>query len=148
MTFGERIRALRKEQGMTQEELAQRLSVSRQTVSKWEGDLTQPDLERVIDLGKLFGVTADYLLTGDGEQPGPGGEPRKQQRRKGSGLWKILALAAGLSGLLAFGTMMLTGKADETASAVTVNVNGYGFAALLCLGLAAAALIAMVGRRK
>lgn len=147
MTFGERLRALRKERGMTQEEVAQRLSVSRQTVSKWEGDLTQPDLDRVVSLGKLFGVTADSLLTGE-EQPGPGGAPREQKRRRGAGLWKALTLAAGLLGLLIFGLMAFTGKADETSSAITFHLNGYGFAALLCLALAAAALTVIVKEKK
>lgn len=62
MILADKIIRLRKKNGWTQEELAERLNVSRQAVSKWEGAQTIPDLEKIIQLGDLFGVTTDYLL--------------------------------------------------------------------------------------
>ena len=56
------LRARRRELKMTQRELAERLGVSRQAVSKWEGAQSTPDLERILQLARLFGVTTDYLL--------------------------------------------------------------------------------------
>ena len=64
MTIADRILALRKARGMSQEELADRVGVSRQAVSKWESEQSVPDLERVILLSELFEVTTDYLLKG------------------------------------------------------------------------------------
>lgn len=62
MTLGEKITRLRKERGLSQEELSSVLNVSRQAVSKWEtGDAT-PDVERVVALAEYFGVTTDWLL--------------------------------------------------------------------------------------
>ena len=64
MEFGSKLYELRKEKGMSQEELANRLDVTRQTVSKWElGDST-PDLDKLILLGELFEISLDELVLG------------------------------------------------------------------------------------
>lgn len=65
MTFGEKLQKLRKEAGMSQEELAARLEVSRQAVSKWERDGGYPETDKIVRMGKLFHVTMDYLLNED-----------------------------------------------------------------------------------
>ena len=65
MTLGERIQTLRKEQGMSQEALAEAAGVSRQSVSKWENDAALPDIDNAIQLSRLFGVSTDALLTGE-----------------------------------------------------------------------------------
>ena len=62
MTIGERIKKLRKQKGMTQENLAEYLCVSYQAVSKWECGLTNPDLSLIAPLTKLFNISADELL--------------------------------------------------------------------------------------
>ena len=60
--FHEKLRDLRKQKTMSQEELANKLDISRQSVSKWESGLSMPDLENVIKLSELFEVSLDYLL--------------------------------------------------------------------------------------
>lgn len=62
MTLGEKLQKLRKARGWTQEELAEKVGVSRQSLSKWESDSALPDTANVIVLADLFGVTTDYLL--------------------------------------------------------------------------------------
>lgn len=62
MIFADKLVRLRKKSGMSQEELAERMNVSRQSVSKWESAQSVPDLEKILRLGELFGVTTDYLL--------------------------------------------------------------------------------------
>lgn len=62
MILADKIIRLRKKNGWSQEELAEKMNVSRQAVSKWEGAQTVPDLEKILMLGSLFGVTIDYLL--------------------------------------------------------------------------------------
>lgn len=64
MNMAERIQHLRKSRGFSQEELADRVGVSRQAVSKWESGQSMPDLEKVISMSELFGVTTDYILRG------------------------------------------------------------------------------------
>lgn len=62
MLLAEKIMTLRKRAGWSQEELAAQLGVSRQSVSKWEGAQSVPDMQKVVQMSRLFGVTTDYLL--------------------------------------------------------------------------------------
>lgn len=69
MTIGKRITLLRKEKGLTQEELATHMGVSPQAVSKWENDQTCPDISALPKLARLLGVSVDELLEGKAELP-------------------------------------------------------------------------------
>ena len=62
MILADKIMALRKKAGWSQEELAARLNISRQSVSKWEGAQSIPDMDKVVQMSRLFGVTTDFLL--------------------------------------------------------------------------------------
>ena len=62
MTLGEKIAKQRKELNYTQEQLADILGVSRQSISKWESDIAYPETDKLIELGKLFDCSMDYLL--------------------------------------------------------------------------------------
>lgn len=64
MNIADRIQYLRKQKGYSQEELADKVGVSRQAVSKWESEQSTPDLEKVIAMSELFEVTTDYILKG------------------------------------------------------------------------------------
>ena len=61
-TLGQKISELRKKQKMTQDELAEKMNVSAQAVSKWENDLSTPDITVLIELSEFFGVSLDSLL--------------------------------------------------------------------------------------
>ena len=67
MTIGQKITRLRKEDNLTQEQLADILHVSRQSVSKWESNLSYPETEKLIQLSKLFNCSIDYLLNNEVE---------------------------------------------------------------------------------
>lgn len=62
MRLGQKITELRKKNNLSQEGLAEKMNVSRQAVSKWESDQSIPDIEKIVSLSELFGVTTDYLL--------------------------------------------------------------------------------------
>lgn len=64
MNIADRIQHLRKSKGISQEELADQIGVSRQAVSKWESEQSMPDLEKIVLLSDYFGVTTDYILKG------------------------------------------------------------------------------------
>ncbi len=68
MIFADKLIDLRKKNGWSQEELAEKLEVSRQTISKWEGALSMPDLGRMLKIAQVFGVTTDYLIKDEQEQ--------------------------------------------------------------------------------
>jgi transcriptional regulator with XRE-family HTH domain len=65
--LGQKIQQLRKENGLSQEELASKLTISRQAISKWELGESMPDTENIVQLSKLFGVSTDYLLINEYE---------------------------------------------------------------------------------
>lgn len=75
MNMADRIQYLRKSKGISQEELADKVGVSRQAVSKWESEQSTPDLEKIIILSEFFEVTTDYILKGI--------EPTKDKDEKG-----------------------------------------------------------------
>lgn len=64
MNMADRIQYLRKTKGLSQEELADKIGVSRQAVSKWESEQSTPDIEKIIIMSELFEVTTDYMLKG------------------------------------------------------------------------------------
>lgn len=68
MILADKIMSLRKKAGWSQEELAEQLGVTRQSVSKWEGAQSVPDMDKVVQMSRLFGVTTDYLLKDEIEE--------------------------------------------------------------------------------
>ena len=71
MILADKIMMLRKKNGWSQEELAEKLDVSRQSVSKWEGGLSVPDMNKIIAMSALFGVSTDFLLKDELEEISP-----------------------------------------------------------------------------
>lgn len=110
MKFGQKLQQLRKARGWTQEKLAQQLGVSRQAVSKWEVDAAQPDVQNVLQISSLFGVTVDYLLREEESAipgtkkeptaPEPFEEPVSQQGKMLRYIWRAawIFLITGIAG--------------------------------------------------
>ena len=84
MILADKIIELRKKAGYSQEELAEKMGVSRQSVSKWEGALSIPDLDKILLMSEIFGVSTDYLLKDEmGEEiPSPKEEISESKFRK------------------------------------------------------------------
>lgn len=84
MIFADKLIQLRKKSGWSQEELAEQMNVTRQSVSKWEGAQSVPDLEKIIRLSELFGVSTDYLLKDELEEAEGSGmaEPERPALRR------------------------------------------------------------------
>ncbi|MCL2397936.1 MAG: helix-turn-helix domain-containing protein [Defluviitaleaceae bacterium] len=117
MTFGEKVAALRKQRGFSQEELANMMIISRQAISRWEQGESIPEIENIVQLSTIFGVTTDYLLK-DGEftavKVPPKGDtpvyPVDDEIKPALGLYDrlfnrgvIYILAAGMYLILGFG---------------------------------------------
>lgn len=100
MKLSDKILALRKRMGLSQEELAEKLNVSRQAVSRWEVGSAQPDASNVLQLSKLFGVTADYLLNEEYESDRDVPIVRRTETSAREGLRKIGGICAAGFGLL------------------------------------------------
>ncbi len=92
-TLADRIQQLRREHGLSQEQLAEKLNVSRQAVSKWESAQAQPELDKILALSELFCVTTDYLLKGSRGTP-PEAGPAPARRPDAAFASRVLYLAA------------------------------------------------------
>lgn len=91
MTLGEKLAKLRKENHYTQEQLADILDVSRQSVSKWESDVAYPETEKLVKLGKLYHCSMDYLLNDEIEEETKKEEQAKKEETPSfvyAGLWR------------------------------------------------------------
>ena len=102
MNISDRIQALRKARGITQEQLADAVGVSRQAVSKWEAEQSAPDLERIVAMAEYFDVTTDYLLRGI--EPAPKAQPKP---RAGARTMCIIATALDAAGVVIGGGLWL-----------------------------------------
>ena len=95
MTIADRISELRRGRELSQEELAEMTGVSRQAVSKWESEQSIPEMDKVITLSEIFGVTTDYLLKGIEPL-----EARPERRNKPAKTYNIVATALNAIGLV------------------------------------------------
>lgn len=94
MTIADRISELRRSRELSQEELAEMTGVSRQAVSKWESEQSVPEMDKVVTLSEIFGVTTDYLLKGIEPL-----ELRPERRNKPAKAYNIVATAMNVLGL-------------------------------------------------
>lgn len=161
MILADKIIALRKKAGWSQEELARQLNVSRQSVSKWEGAQSMPDLERILQMSRLFGVSMDYLLkdeleTPGGPQPDSGDSPLRRVTMEEASAYLALsrrnaprmALGVGLCIYSPIGLMMLAGVSKVPGIRLSENAAvGLGLSVLLVMVAAAVAIFIACGAR-
>lgn len=134
MTIAEKIKQLRKDNNMTQEDLAEKINVSRQTISKWETNIAIPDADNIVAISKLFNITTDELLD----------YKVQTVQKKKQFIIDMAVLLFGIIGFIVFAILLMTNQIDETSSVITIN--GYGIAAILFLILIIAFIIIMIKR--
>ena len=145
MTLGNRLQRLRQRQGLSQDALAEKLGVSRQAVSKWERDEAVPEVEKLLRLSELYGVSLDELVKGDATQSAPQGEsqaePAAVQRERP--VWEeslqwggllgggaLLAWGLGEAALLLLLRGMVRGWIEAAAGATTEGLGTYVYDSL------------------
>ena len=133
MTLSEKLYYLRHKQGFTQEVLAEKLGCSRQVISKWENGTTTPDAEMLQKYSELFGVSVDFLLNEDMEEPEDTNPIGKRTQSKV--LLQICGFVTSLLGctsLIVFGVISLfhSETADKIAQSSMIVMDGT-FIALL-----------------
>lgn len=157
MILADKIMQLRKKEGWSQEELAEKLKVSRQSVSKWESAASIPDLDKILVLSRLFGVSTDYLLKDDFETEEYLNEPDERSLRR-VGLQEAtdyMAVTKKHALRISFGvflcilspiTLIALGGAAEYGGSITENAAaGIGVAVLLIIVAMAVALFITSG---
>ena len=144
MLLADKIVTLRKRAGWSQEELAAQLGVSRQSVSKWEGAQSVPDMQKVVQMSRLFGVTTDYLLKEElGEpEPAPAESDAPLRCVTIEQAADYLALRQAAAPKLALATLLLLAAlSDRPGAALSENAAaGIGLCVLLVLVAAAVAV--------
>ncbi len=159
MILADKIIALRKRAGWSQEELAQQLGVTRQSVSKWEGAQSVPDMDKVLQMSRLFGVSTDYLLKDELEEAEalPTEEPSLYRVTMEQAA-DYLALRRAAAPRVALGTflciispaalLLLSGMSEDARFAIRGDAAaGVGLCALLVLVAAAVALFITSGAK-
>lgn len=157
MTLGEKITKLRKENNYTQEQLAEIMEVSRQSISKWESDMAYPETEKIIRLAKLFNVSTDYLLNSENENRDNSEYNQRTKRRfrferqskkmvRGVPLWHIGKNARGIFaiGLKARGVFAIGLAAKGIFSWGLASMGVFSFG-MVSLGLISAGLFSLGG---
>ena len=160
MIFADKLIALRKKEGWSQEELAQQLNVSRQSVSKWEGAQSVPDLDKIVQLSRIFGVSTDYLLKDELEEqePAPGLSVESPRRRvsleEASRYLELrraaaprLALATFLCVISPIALILLGGLSEYTARVTENAAAGVGLSVLIVLVAAAVGIFLTCGAK-
>ena len=132
--LSEKIYELRRKNGLSQEQLAEKLSVSRQAVSKWESGTSTPELDKLLLLSACFNVTIDELVNDRRSEQETSAAPEKSTSRVYRTVGILLSVI-GLAGLIA--TLCVTGSkspvAEEFINSMIVHVNGGGLLALACI---------------
>lgn len=157
MILADKIIKLRKKNGWSQEELAEKMQVSRQAVSKWEGAQTIPDIEKILMLGSLFGVTTDYLLKDEIENEKFTDETKSSVKRitlaqandflKWRKSASVRIAAATFLCIIAVIPLLILGAASEIP-ALNISENlagGVGLTVLLVLAAIAVAIFIFCG---
>lgn len=160
MILADKIILLRKKAGWSQEELAEQLGVSRQSVSKWEGAQSIPDMDKILQMSRLFGVSTDYLLKDEIEQipqAEPAAEPgvRRVTMEMASDYLERRRVAAPRMAIATFMCVispvmliLLAGISELPGSRLTENAAaGIGLGTLLVLIAIAVAIFISCGSR-
>ena len=161
MIFADKLILLRKKVGWSQEELADQMNVTRQSVSKWEGAQSVPDLEKMLRLSELFGVSTDYLLKDEIEEAehidSSDDTPslRRVSMEEANAFLsvklrtaKTIAYAAFLCILSPIALLILSAISESTAGVLNENIaNGIGMIVLIILVAIAAVMFISSGSK-
>ena len=102
MALPEKLYVLRKKSGLSQEQLAEALNVSRQAISKWEGGSATPESDKLLALSNYFGVSLDYLLKGGAPDAAPA---EAQEEHRTMRLLSLILCFGGVAALIVYGVL-------------------------------------------
>ena len=140
MALSEKLYELRKKSGLSQEQLAEQLDVSRQAVSKWESGKAVPESDTLISISEYFNVTLDYLMKEDNSAASePVAGTKNNQPNKNTGREKrILGMVACIGGiicLIIWGliSIFMPQTSDQISGSSMITIDGNGIFLLICL---------------
>lgn len=136
--LSEKIYTLRRKNGLSQEQLAEIIGVSRQAISKWEGGLSVPESENLVAISEYFDVTLDYLLKEDAdcaqktEQETANGQSPKNHKGM---LLGIMTCVAGVVGLILWGliSILTPPLSNQISESSTIHIDGNSLFLMICI---------------
>lgn len=148
MILADKIVTLRKKAGWSQEELAQQLNVTRQSVSKWEGAQSIPDMEKILQMSRIFGVTIDFLLKDEMEtaEAAPETETAAARRVTMEEAFRYLELRRQAAPKMALATLLcvLSPAALLMLSAISQQTTRFGISEETAVGVGLCVLLVLV----
>ena len=151
--LSERIYKFRRKSGLSQEQLAEKIGVSRQAISKWESGTSTPELETLLALSDCFSITLDELVKDETANQEASEAPLKSRENKAS---KVAEMKVGIGlcligaiCLILSGVMMVTSPSatDKLNAASTITLNGSGILLILCVLSMVAGLVVILRKK-
>lgn len=139
MALSEKLYELRKKSGLSQEQLAEQLDVSRQAISKWESGKSVPESDTLISISKYFNVTLDYLMKEDDSTAEAVAETAETQAKTKSGREKrvfgVVSCIIGIACLIVWGvvSIFMPSASDRIGDSSMITIDGNGILLILCL---------------
>lgn len=137
MALPEKLYALRKKSGLSQEQLAEALNVSRQAISKWEGGSAMPESDKLLALSNYFGVSLDYLLKDGAPNAAPA---EAQEEHRTMRLLSLILCFGGAAALIVYGVLsiLVPSVPAQISGSSMIRIDGSGIFLLLCVAAIAA----------
>ena len=143
MALPEKLYTLRKKSGLSQEQLAEALNVSRQAISKWEGGSATPESDKLLALSNYFGVSLDYLLKDGAPNAAPA---EAQEEHRTMRLLSLILCFGGAAALIVYGVLsiLVPSVPAQISGSSMIRIDGSGIFLLLCVAAAIAAGAALL----
>ena len=131
--LSEKLYKLRKNSGLSQEQLAEQLNVSRQAISKWESGTAVPESEKLVAISNYFGVSVDYLLKDDEEGKTKATDSEIEEKTKM--VAGIIICIAGIVSMVIWGLLSIFSPeaSDQISDSSMITIDGNGIFLILCV---------------
>lgn len=131
--LSEKLYQLRKNSGLSQEQLAEQLNVSRQAISKWESGTAVPESEKLITISNYFGVSVDFLLKDDEEDKAKATDSIIEEKPKM--MAGIIICIAGILSMVIWGLLSIFSPeaSDQISDSSMITIDGNGIFLILCV---------------
>ena len=139
MALSEKLYVLRKKSGLSQEQLAEQLNVSRQAISKWESGQSVPESDKLLAISSYFDVSLDYLLKETEEHPDFSANHQDdnslQRGNRSRFLFGIIICVAGIICLIIWGILSILNPtvSNQISQSSMIRIDGNGIFLLLCI---------------
>ena len=148
--LSEKLYTLRKKSGLSQEQLAEQLGVSRQAISKWESGQSMPESEKLIAISDYFGISLDHLLKEVDTQTGDENSCLLHQAERPRWLIGLIICVAGAVSLIVWGLLSIFAPdaSDRLGGSSVIHIDGNGIFLTVCVAAIAVGAVLLLKNTK